>query len=314
MSIRVMSRVWDSSQSSGGARLVLLAIADFCDDEGKAYPAVPTLARKANLSERATQYAIRELEALGELRIQPNAGRSRSNLYVVTLAADGAKSAPFKVPDGAKSAPVQNLHPAKSAPLMVQNLHPDGANVCTLTVIEPSWEPSVNSSLSHSLQTDEKGAPAPTPKKRAVSEPRGARLPADWRPSAADLGWAAANLPDVDTDDATARFCDYWQAASGQSARKSDWSAAWRNWLRNAADRRQSLKPTARMATAPRQVDATTARIQRSRAIIAEDDARMDAAIAEMRHREESETPDLSTLFDGPPPPRPRLRIGGFAP
>lgn len=72
----------------------------------------------------------------------------------------------------------------------------------------------------------------------------------------------------------------------------------------------------ARATDAPplRQVDATTARIQRSRAAIAEDDAQMEAAIAEMRRREESETPDLSTLFDGPPPPRPRLRIGGFAP
>lgn len=288
-----MSRVWDSSASSGGARLVLLAIADFCDDEGKAYPAVPTLARKANLSERATQYAIRELEALGELQVRPNAGRSRSNVYVVTLASDGAKSAP-----------VQNLHPAKSAPLMVQNLHPDGADVCTLTVIEPSLEPSVISSLSHKPKS-ETATKAPAP-------PKASRLPADWRPSAADLAWAAANVPDVDPADATARFCDYWQAASGANARKIDWSAAWRNWLRNAADRRQSLKPT---AAAPRQVDATTARIQRSRAVIAEDSARAEAAIAEMRRREAETPADLNAIFDDPPPARPRLRIsGGFAP
>lgn len=290
MSIRVMSRVWDYSKSSGGARLVLLAIADFCDDEGRAYPAVPTLARKANLSERATQYALRELQDLGELQIQTNAGRSRSNLYTVTVPADGAKSAP-----------VQNLHPAKSAPSMVQNLHPDGAHVCTLTVIEPSSEPSVSIVGPHSA----KNATRP----RAEATPRATRLPADWRPSAADLAWSAANVPDVDTDDATARFCDYWQAASGANARKLDWSATWRNWLRNAADRRQSLKPAA-----VRPVDATTARVQRSRAVIAEDREQMDAGVSELRRREEEQPVDLNRIFDDPPGIIARPRIGGTKP
>ncbi len=253
MSVRVMSRVWDSSQSSGGARLVLLAIADFCDDEGKAYPAVPTLARKANLSERATQYAIRELEALGELQVRPNAGRSRSNVYVVTLASDGAKSAP-----------VQNLHPAKSAPLMVQNLHPDGAAHCTLTVIEPSSEPSVISSLSHTPKSE--GAKAAPETKRAA-QPKASRLPAEWEPSASDLAWATANVPDVDTGDATARFCDYWRAQTGAKAVKADWPATWRNWIRRASELRQSLKPTASHTTgAPAAPRMTTAEQRRAAA------------------------------------------------
>ena len=39
MSVRVSSRVWESSAQSGGGLLMLLAIADFADDDGVAFPA-----------------------------------------------------------------------------------------------------------------------------------------------------------------------------------------------------------------------------------------------------------------------------------
>lgn len=34
----------------------------------------------------------------------------------------------------------------------------------------------------------------------------------------------------------TEKFVDHWLAASGQRAIKRDWVAAWRNWMRNAAE------------------------------------------------------------------------------
>ncbi len=46
--------------------------------------------------------------------------------------------------------------------------------------------------------------------------------------------WAAENIPVVDLAFQTAQFCDYWRAESGQRARKVDWVAAWRTWLRRA--------------------------------------------------------------------------------
>lgn len=39
MSIRVMSSVWANSKQSGNDLLVLLALADFADDRGVAFPA-----------------------------------------------------------------------------------------------------------------------------------------------------------------------------------------------------------------------------------------------------------------------------------
>ncbi len=84
MSIRVMDRVWEHSQQSSGALLVLLAIADFADDEGVAFPSIGTLARKARLSERQVQRVIAELVAAQELEVTPGKGRAGSHLYRVT--------------------------------------------------------------------------------------------------------------------------------------------------------------------------------------------------------------------------------------
>ena len=85
MSIKVMSRVWEGSRQSGGALLVLLAIADFADDQGLAFPSVRTLARKARLSERQVQRVLAELATAGELVVRPGAGRRGSHLFRVTL-------------------------------------------------------------------------------------------------------------------------------------------------------------------------------------------------------------------------------------
>ncbi|AWI53185.1 hypothetical protein DEH84_06890 [Aquabacterium olei] len=114
MSIFVTSLVWKFSKSEGSTLLVALAIADFADDEGRAYPAVSTLAAKARVSERTTQYALAQLVDLNELRIERGTGPRGCNTYAVQ---------------------VQNLRGANSAG--VQNTAEGGATHCTQTVIEP---------------------------------------------------------------------------------------------------------------------------------------------------------------------------------
>jgi hypothetical protein len=87
MAIAVMSWVWDNSRSHGAARLVLLAIADSCNDSDGtgAWPSNRKIQRKANLSERGVRDAVTALVALGELEVEYNAGRGGSNLYRVTM-------------------------------------------------------------------------------------------------------------------------------------------------------------------------------------------------------------------------------------
>ena len=78
-----MSSVWKHSTASGGSLLVLLAIADFADDNGVAWPAVDTLAIKARLTRRQVLRIIRSLEARGELEVRRGGGRGRVNHYRV---------------------------------------------------------------------------------------------------------------------------------------------------------------------------------------------------------------------------------------
>lgn len=66
---------------------------------------------------------------------------------------------------------------------------------------------------------------------------RGSRLPQGWDPGeegrafASEHGFSNGRLSsEID------RFRDYWAAATGQSATKADWLAAWRNWVRKSSD------------------------------------------------------------------------------
>src|SRR5881296_2267397 len=86
MSIQLSRAVWEySRQKKSGALVVLLAIADYVNDDGIAWPAVQTLARKARMSKRNVQRWLKILQADGELKILRNHGRHGSNLYKICL-------------------------------------------------------------------------------------------------------------------------------------------------------------------------------------------------------------------------------------
>jgi hypothetical protein len=81
MSIYCISKVWAHSRATESELIVLLAIADFADDAGYAYPSTATLAAKARISERTAQRAIRRLEQMGEITVDAQAGQRGCNLY-----------------------------------------------------------------------------------------------------------------------------------------------------------------------------------------------------------------------------------------
>lgn len=66
---------------------------------------------------------------------------------------------------------------------------------------------------------------------------RATRLPAEWHPTEADIEWQRSQgVTDLQARRETDKFRDHWTAAAGQNARKLDWSAAWRNWMRRAKE------------------------------------------------------------------------------
>lgn len=76
-----MTLVWKQSQAKGGDLLVELAIADFADEDGNAFPSIPTLGRKSRLSERQVKRSLQKLEHLGELKIFRGKGPHGTNRY-----------------------------------------------------------------------------------------------------------------------------------------------------------------------------------------------------------------------------------------
>jgi hypothetical protein len=102
MSGLVVGMVLKYSRSRGITRLTLVSIADCCRDDGTgAWPAIPTIAKRAGTSVRTAQRCIKKAEQLGELAVDENAGPHRTNLYEIKIDRllanrDGDKSSPSK--------------------------------------------------------------------------------------------------------------------------------------------------------------------------------------------------------------------------
>ena len=81
LSVRVLTHVWNDSKARLGARLVLLALADFANDAGEAWPSLASLSAKTRLSQREVRYALRNLERLGEIKTRRNKGPHGCHVY-----------------------------------------------------------------------------------------------------------------------------------------------------------------------------------------------------------------------------------------
>lgn len=149
MSISLIIKVRDRSESRLSDRLVLLALADYANEEGEAWPSVKSLCRWANISERAVQESLRALMDAGEVQVEIGAGPRGCNLYHVT-------------PGGADFAGVQTLRGADFAPGGAKSVVGGAKSVatprklCTQSVIDPSSNPPENPSVGEKPKREPK--------------------------------------------------------------------------------------------------------------------------------------------------------------
>ena len=78
-----MTQVWDNGPNDKAETLVLLALADFCNDSGECWPSMATIATKSRMTERGAQKIVARLVKSGWLEIDARKGRSGTNLYTV---------------------------------------------------------------------------------------------------------------------------------------------------------------------------------------------------------------------------------------
>jgi hypothetical protein len=103
VSIRAINRAWENSAAQGSDLLVLLALADFADERGKAWPSNATLARKARVCERQVRMSIAVLsDQLKEIDVSYNTGPHGVNEYHVLCFGDPDKFAPWNNLPGGK--------------------------------------------------------------------------------------------------------------------------------------------------------------------------------------------------------------------
>lgn len=86
MSIKLMSKVWEEAEVSGSELLVLLALADYANDDGTSiYPSMQSIAKKSRLSIVQARRTIHKLIAKGIVELVEMGGwdgkRNRSNEY-----------------------------------------------------------------------------------------------------------------------------------------------------------------------------------------------------------------------------------------
>lgn len=85
MSVKMMTLVWERAPYTSGSLIVLLALADWANDDGVAWPSMERLAQKARIDRRSAQRIVRQLEKDGVILIEQGGGRSKQHKYVLQI-------------------------------------------------------------------------------------------------------------------------------------------------------------------------------------------------------------------------------------
>jgi len=167
-----MSKIWKSDKPWNGSKLlIMLALADFANDDGYAWPSIATVASKCRLSSRQTQRIIHELIDEGALEIAKQGdGRGNSTFYRIKDVADDTVSSesPIKgdicdtvselkrVTSRARKGDTQRERVTPSAVKGDIAMSPDP--------LEPSLEPSINRARAPQPSTNAFDTPLDDPR------------------------------------------------------------------------------------------------------------------------------------------------------
>lgn len=226
MSVQALSAAFALHVDSPTAKLVLLALANFADADGRCWPSQKTLGGLTSLSERAVRNAIDALASAGHLskvaRRRADGSRASDIITLVFVQPASTAACYQPAPNAGSEPPPINRHvvPEQPAPRA-----PPPAPRAGLTTFEPSIEPTSEAKAS-SVRVSPKATK---------------RCPETWEPTQEDraVGVSEGFSPGA-IERELAKFRDH----TFHTAR-ADWSATFRNWLRKASPnerRRASAK------------------------------------------------------------------------
>lgn len=215
---------WAQAQHVGhsGAKFVLLVLADYADQDWSCFPSVKVISQITEMGESSVRKALALLTSNGLIRSfvrRRDDGSQRSSRY--QLLPDGDGTPEPEVCDWSHQRSTREPPLSEGAPPPLPQRGGPLSEGALIPYIDPS--PVDPSPLTPGASRTAKAT----------------RLPDDFQPTEEMRNWFVAEnlhnaIPDPRTEHAT--FCDYWRAKAGAGARKVDWPATWRNWMRRAAN------------------------------------------------------------------------------
>lgn len=203
-----------------GKKMILLALANYADEEGSCFPGQEKLARMTGQTERTVRRLLTELEDEGLIR--------RAHRYAAGSSGRTSDRYALQLPDIVSAN-------AEGLPDIV------AGNGGGLPDIHDRLPDIDDRFTGHDVRVTYKRIHKEESLESARARAR--RLPEGWEPTAEDRDWAQGKrIPSSVQSEQLERFRDYWAAAPGRAGTKLDWSATWRNWLRREMERRP-LRP-----------------------------------------------------------------------
>jgi hypothetical protein len=248
VSLRAINWAMEAACPSPTAKLVLFVLADAHNGHsGECFPSLPRIVSTTGLSESGVKGAIRALEAVGlvvrEVQKCPS-GRTLGVLYHLMCEGRGRT----ETPRGRQETPGEG---ASGNPSGGRQETPGGGAQKPPYIEEP--EKGTGKETGNSLSAADAATPKiirPAPNVPVVigplvtarrakgrDPPQATRLPEDFALTDNMIAFARKEgFPDASIAREFERFRDHWLQAPGARGRKSDWTAALRNWFRKAAD------------------------------------------------------------------------------
>ena len=198
MSVRVMSLVWDNFRQGGSEKLVMLAMADWCNDEGLSlHPSHDAVAKKCCISRSQAQRVTKALVDAGWLQVIGNQfGGAPGTTKRYRMCVEKLRETDSANATGSVDATGSTQHVRRVAPSTET-----GSTHATQTTIEPPIEPPIN----------------PAPEKPARFDPLKIELPECINPESWEAWIAYRRKRKLTTNQTTmeAQVAELWRWHSG---------------------------------------------------------------------------------------------------
>lgn len=247
-------------------RVVLLVLADHADVQHTCFPSVERIGKRAGLTRRAVQAALKRLEGRGLIGRIPSPGRTSSRYWLAVGKAAAVEVPRAQAPGPTHEAPHQaqgqtdcTVHQVPSSELpnrapRASNRAPGATNRAAdapKPIINQSGKdkrrepraappPASPSTLSASEKVVAQEQPPPSKPKREPT-PRGTRLRENWAPTTEE--WAYAARLGLDPAAAVEDFLAHWLNQPGSKGERLRWDLEWKaacrryvDWGRNLAN------------------------------------------------------------------------------